>query len=301
MVKLDALIPGTGLAFAAPLEGNARMTPWRRWIWIAWATLALDWARAADLSVQGSDTMVLLAQRWASAYMSNHPGVRIHVSGGGSGTGVAALVNRTADLATCSRKIRAREVESYVRAFGVRPREYPVAMDAVLVHVHPSNPVSALDFDQLAGLFSGRIRNWKEVGGRDQPVVLYGRESSSGTCEFFRETVLRGGDYAPNLQPLQGSAQVATAVAADPGGLGFSGGLPGSGTRRLRVASRPGQTPEEASEVTVRSGRYPLWRRLYVYVHTPADQGGLQDWVAWMRGKEGQSMLGEMGFYRLEP
>lgn len=125
--------------------------------------------------------------------------------------------------------------------FGVRPREYPVALDAVLVHVHPSNPVSALDFDQLSGLFSGRIRNWKEVGGKDQPVVLYGRESSSGTYEFFRETVLRGGNYSSSLQPLQGSAQVAASVAADPGGLGFSGGLPGAGTRRLRLAQRPGQ------------------------------------------------------------
>jgi phosphate transport system substrate-binding protein len=277
------------------------MKPWAWWFSIVWMLAASLGACAAELSVQGSDTMVLLAQRWANAYMGSHPGLRIEVSGGGSGTGVAALVNRTADLATCSRKIRAREVESYVRAFGVRPREYPVALDAVLVHVHPSNPVSALDFDQLSGLFSGRIRNWREVGGKDQPVVLYGRESSSGTYEFFRETVLRGGDYSPSLQPLQGSAQVAASVAADPGGLGFSGGLPGAGTRRLRLAQRPGQTPEEASETTVRSGRYPLWRRLYVYVHVPVDRGAVQDWVAWMRGKEGQSMLGELGFYRLEP
>ena len=113
--------------------------------------------------------------------------------------------------------------------------------------------------------------------------------------------MLRGGDYSSSLQPLQGSAQVAASVAADPGGLGFSGGLPGTGTRRLRLAQRPGQTPEEASEVTVRNGRYPLWRRLYVYVHVPVDRGAVQDWVTWMRGKEGQSMLGELGFYRLEP
>ena len=212
------------------------MKPWAWLFWMGWMLAMSRGMCAADLSVQGSDTMVLLAQRWASAYMGTHPGLRIEVSGGGSGIGVAALVNRTADLATCSRKIRAREVEAYVRAFGVRPREYPVALDAVLVHVHPSNPVSALDFDQLSGLFSGRIRNWKEVGGKDQPVVLYGRESSSGTYEFFRETVLRGGNYSSSLQPLQGSAQVAASVAADPGGLGFSGGLPGAGTRRLRLA-----------------------------------------------------------------
>lgn len=279
------------------------VTSMKRWGWMlfsVWLGCLAEEARPPELSVQGSDTMVVLAQRWASGYMGRHPEVRIQVSGGGSGTGVAALVNRTADVATCSRKIRAREVEAYVRAFGVRPREYPVAMDAVLVHVHPSNPVKSLDFAQLAGLFSGRIRNWKEVGGPDLPVVLYGRESSSGTCEFFRETVLQGGDYSSRMQTLQGSAQVAASVATDPAGLGFSGGLPGSGTRRLSLAQRPGQKAEAASEETVRTGRYPLWRRLYLYVHTPVDQGRVQDWVAWIRSEAGQSMLAELGFYRLE-
>ncbi len=258
-------------------------------------------ATGADITIQGSDTMVVLAQKWAEGFMASNSAVSIQVNGGGTGTGVAALLNRTADIATCSRKIRAREVEGYVRAFGARPKEYAVALDAVVLHVHESNPVKVLDPAQIQGLFTGHIRNWREVGGPDLPVVLYGRESSSGTYEFFKETALQGRDYAQGMQMLQGTAQVLAAVARDRGGVGFCGGSPGGGTRRLNIATAPGAEGIAATEETVRSGKYPFWRRLYIYLNPAVDVGPAHEWVEWIRGDSGQALVSELGFFPLSP
>lgn len=265
----------------------------------AWSCLLH--AFGADITIQGSDTMVALAQKWAEGFMAFNSGVSIQVNGGGTGTGVAALLNRTADIATCSRKIRAREVEGYVKAYGARPAEYAVALDAVVLHVHESNPVRQLDLEQVAGLFTGRISNWREVGGPDIPVVLYGRDASSGTYEFFKDTALKGRDYAQNMQMLQGTAQVVAAVGQDRGGIGFCGGSLGGGTRKLRIAPMPESEPVAADEGSVRSGRYPLWRRLYIYLNPSVDIGPAHDWVEWIRGESGQGVVGELGFFPLKP
>jgi phosphate transport system substrate-binding protein len=244
--------------------------------------------------------MVTLAQRWAETYMSENPGVSIEVNGGGSGTGIAALLNRTADVATCSRRIRAREVEGCVRRFASRPREYPVALDAVVVHVHASNRVESLDLEQLAGIFSGRIRNWKEVGGADARIIPYSRENSSGTYEFFKDSVLRRGDFAVSVQMLQGTAQVLSAVSRDPNGIGYGSGALSAGTRAVRIAPSPGAQAVSADESTVRSGVYPLSRRLFLYLDPAAEVGKLRRWIEWVRGASGQRIVGEMGYFPLE-
>jgi phosphate transport system substrate-binding protein len=276
----------------------------KRWIrWMALVIPALGGLLdlpAADFRVQGSDTMVTLAQRWAEAYMGENPGVSIEVNGGGTGTGIAALLNRTADIATCSRRIRAREVEGCVRRFAARPREYPVALDAVVIHVHASNRVEALDLGQLSGIFSGRIRNWSEVGGADARIIPYSRENSSGTYEFFKEAVLKRGDFAGSVQMLQGTAQVLSAVAHDPNGIGYGSGALSAGTRAIRIAPAPGTQAVQADESTVRAGSYPLSRRLFLYLDPAVDVGKLRQWIEWIRGAAGQRIVGEMGYFPLE-
>jgi phosphate transport system substrate-binding protein len=258
-------------------------------------------ALGEGLVIQGSDTMVGLTQKWVQESRPVFSDLPMEVNGGGTGTGIAALLNRTADIATCSRKIRAREVEGCVRAFGARPREYAVALDAVIVLVHASNQVEALDLEQLAGIYSGRIRNWKEVGGADVPLVPYGRENGSGTHDFFKESVLKRADFAGGVQLLQGTAQILSAVARDPNAIGYGTAALTGGTRRLRLARSPGEPPVEADMVSVHTGRYPLSRSLYLYLPPALDAGRVHDWIDWIRGAEGQRIAKSLGYFPLNP
>jgi phosphate transport system substrate-binding protein len=256
---------------------------------------------AADITVQGSDTLLSLADRWAESYMAAHPGVSIEVNGGGTGTGVAALLNGTADVATCSRRLRAREVETCVRNFGARPVEVQVALDAIVVHVHPSNAVESLSLEQLSGIYRGRLRDWSDVGGRPGPITVYGRENSSGTYEHFKEAVLKDADYFDSVLMLQGTSQIVGAVGRDPNGIGYGTGSLRGGTRRLRLRKTDADAPVEANEAEVRSGRYPLSRRLYLYVNPRRQSGSVDAWLGWIRGSQGQSMVSALGCFPLAP
>ena len=143
-------------------------------------------AHAGNITVKGSDTLVILAQKWAEVYMSKHPETKIQVSGGGSGVGFAALQNQQTDLCDASRKIKSTEIANCIKAFGKRPTEYKVALDGLSVYVQESNPVKELSIDQLERIFTGKVKNWKDVGGGDAPITAYSRENSSGTYEFFK-------------------------------------------------------------------------------------------------------------------
>ncbi|MBM3847007.1 MAG: phosphate ABC transporter substrate-binding protein [Verrucomicrobia bacterium] len=145
---------------------------------------------AGNITIKGSDTMVILAQKWAEVYMSKNPSTKIQVTGGGSGTGLAALQNKATDIANSSRKIRPAEVAECIKSFGKRPLEYKVAMDGLSVYVNAENPVQELSLEQLELVFTGKIKNWKDLGGSDAPITVYSRENSSGTYEFFKEHVL---------------------------------------------------------------------------------------------------------------
>src|SRR5579863_4059025 len=131
---------------------------------------ALFSAHAGNITVKGSDTLVILAQKWAEVYMSQHPGVKIQVTGGGSGTGFAALLNQTTDIADASRKIKPAEKSACIKAFNAVPVEYKVALDGLSVYVNNDNPIRELSLEQLDGIFTGRVTNWKEVGGHDAPI-----------------------------------------------------------------------------------------------------------------------------------
>jgi phosphate transport system substrate-binding protein len=256
-------------------------------------------ARAANITVKGSDTLVILAQKWAEVYMGSHSDVKIQVTGGGSGVGFAALQNKTTDLADASRKIKPAEVAACVKAFGKRPTEYKVALDGLSVYVNESNPINELTIDQLDGIFSGKTKNWKEVGGPDAPIVVYSRENSSGTYEFFKEHVLKGKDFASNAQTMQGTAVLLQAVAREKNGIGYGGAAYGAGAKTIKVKKNDSSPAITPTEETVLSGTYPIWRYLYIYVNPEIDKGEIAKYLNWIRSDEGQKLVKEIGYYPL--
>jgi phosphate transport system substrate-binding protein len=254
-------------------------------------------ARGGTLSVKGSDTMVILAQRWAEGYMAAHPGATIQVSGGGSGTGIAALLGGTADIANASRPMNERERASLEAERHASARETRVALDALAIYVHQDNPVASLTMEQLARVYRGQVTRWSEVGGPDRPIVLYSRENNSGTYAYFKEHVLDGADFAVTAQTLPGTAAVINAVTRDPNGIGYGGIGYAQGLRTLPIAGAEG-VPVEPTMENATSGRYALSRFLFMY--TAGEPTGLAaDFVAWVGGAEGQALVEAAGFYPL--
>ena len=258
-------------------------------------------AGAAAITAKGSDSMVILAQKWAEVYMSRHPGAQIQVTGGGSGTGFAALQNRTTDLCNASRPIKARETLACIRTFGARPREYRVCLDGVSVYVNRHNPVDELSLAQIGAIFRGQITNWREVGGLDQPIVIYGRENSSGTYEFFKRIVLDGMDYSTTAQSMPGTAAVLQAISGDISGIGYGGAAYGRDGKTIRIRL-PGRAEAIApTRQTVTDGTYPISRHLYIYLDPALDHGSIADFLRWILGPEGQSVVDAVGYYPLPP
>ena len=256
-------------------------------------------AKAGNITVTGSDTLVILAQKWAQVYMAKNPDTKIQVSGGGSGVGFAALQNQTTDLADASRKIKTKEIEACVKAFSKRPIEYKVCLDGLSVYVSETNPIKELTVDQLDGIFTGKIKNWKDVGGNDAPITLYSRENSSGTYEFFKEHVLKGKDFAASAQTMQGTAAVLQSVAKDAGGIGYGGAAYGAGAKHLAIKKDASSPAIDPTEETVLKGTYPIWRYLYVYVNPAKDKDEVGAYLNWIRGDEGQNCVKEIGYYPL--
>ena len=256
-------------------------------------------ASAATITVKGSDTLVILAQKWAETYMGLKPALKIQVTGGGTGTGFAALQDRTTDLCDASRKIKAKEIEGCIKAFGKRPTEYKVALDGLSVYVSADNAVKELSLDQLEGIFTGKIKNWKEVGGADAAITVYSRENSSGTYEFFKEHVLKGKDFAASAQTMPGTAAVLQAVGKDKGGIGYGGGAYGAGAKHLAIKKDNASPAVEPTEETVVNGTYPIWRYLFVYVNPALDKGDIGAYLNWIRSAAGQKVVKEVGYYPL--
>jgi phosphate transport system substrate-binding protein len=258
-------------------------------------------ASGGTISAKGSDTLVILMQRWAAGYAVAHPETRLQVTGGGTGVGLAALQNRTTDLATASRRIKAREVEGCVRAFGRRPTEYKVALDGLCIYVHESNPLSELSLDQLESIFTGRVRNWREVGGAEASITVYSRENSSGAYGFFKEHVLRGADFGAATQTMPGTAALSQAVARDKLGIGYGGAAFGGGVKCLSLRRARGEPAVAPTRESVMAGRYPIWRYLYIYVNPDLDRGEVAAFLGWIRSAEGQRCVEAVGYYPLPP
>lgn len=253
--------------------------------------------RGASLSLKGSDTMVILAQRFAEGYMASHAGSVIEVSGGGSGTGLAALLNGTTDIANSSRPINEREIASLRASRHVEPVETRVALDALAVYVSNDNPLPSITLTQLSAIYRGEITNWSAVGGADAPIVLYSRENNSGTYAYFKEHVLGGADFAVTAQTLPGTAAVINAVAHDRNGIGYGGIGYAEGVRTVPVAGEDG-VPVAPSLENATSGHYPIARFLFMYTAGPAT-GAAAEFLAWAVTPEGQRVVEEAGFYPL--
>lgn len=273
----------------------------RCWPVLALALGAAGPVTAGTITVKGSDTLVILLQRWAAEYSALQPRTRLQITGGGTGVGLAALQNRTTDLATASRPIKAREVEGCVRAFGRRPVEYKVALDGLCIYVNERNLVRELSLDQLEDIFTGRVRNWAQVGGADAPITIYSRENSSGAYGFFKERVLRGADFAAAAQTMPGTAALSQAIARDPRGIGYGGAAFGGGVKHLALRRDATSAAVAPTPETVMQGSYPIWRYLYIYVNPALDHGELAAFLGWIRSEAGQRCIEEVGYFPLPP
>ncbi len=263
-------------------------------------------ASGGGVSLQnvGSDTIVNLALAWAEAYTALHPEVRISITGGGSGTGIAALINGTVDIANASRKIKSEEIDA-AKANGVEPVEHVIARDAIAVVVHPDNPVDRLTIDQISDMYSGVIANWSQVGGDDRPIVLLSRESNSGTHVYFLEQVVRRGDkndktlFSRDTLLLPSSEGISAEVRQNPNAIGYDGlGYVTPDQKVLAVARDPAGPYVPPTANTVNNGTYPIARDLYMY--TSGEPAGLvADYLGWILQGEAQRIVSELGFVPL--
>jgi phosphate transport system substrate-binding protein len=256
---------------------------------------------------KGSDTLVNVAQAWAEAYRQVNPNVAIAVSGGGTGTGIAALINGTVDIANASRAISAEEQQQIGDAHRAAAKEHTVAVDAVLFFVHESNPLQKITTEQLACIYAedGTCEKWTALGVEvptcsDQQIIRVSRQSNSGTYEYVRERVLgKEKDFKLGSRDMQGSKDVVDLVQHTPCAIGFSGlGYRMPGVRALCVSDAPDHECVVPSEETAHDGKYPLSRPLFMY--TLGDpQGPAQAYLEWIRSPAGQKIVGEQGFVPL--
>ncbi len=250
---------------------------------------------------KGSDTLVNLALAWAEQYREIEPEVSVAVTGGGSGTGIAALINGTVDIANASRRMKEKEVAA-AQTNGIEPVEFTVAIDALAVVVHPDNPVSKLSIDQLSDIFAGRISNWKEVGGNDAPIILLSRETNSGTHVYFLEEVLRKGDkenkdiFAAQTLLMPSSVGITSELRRNPNAIGYDGlGYVTEHEKIIAVASDSNSPHILPSVESGSDGSYPIARGLYMY--TAGKPGGaVAEYLDWIRGSEGQTIVAKLGF-----
>jgi phosphate transport system substrate-binding protein len=250
---------------------------------------------------KGSDTMVNLALAWAEAYQNIKPDVRISVTGGGSGTGIAALLNGTVSIANASRAIKPEEIDT-AKQNGVDPVEFVVARDAIAVIVHPNNPVNQLTLQQISDIYSGSISNWSEVGGEDRPIVRLSRETNSGTHVYFLETVLRLGSkdnktlFSMDTLLLPSSEGITAEVSDNPNAIGYDGlGYIVPEVKMLAVAKETASGYIIPSAVTVNDGTYPISRDLYMYTNgQPSDE--IKAYLDWIISPAAQEIVTNLGF-----
>jgi phosphate transport system substrate-binding protein len=260
-----------------------------------------DTGGKTTLQIKGSDTMVNLTQAWAEEYMKIHPGISIAVTGGGSGTGISSLLNNTCDIAQVSREMKEGEL-TLARNKGLDPKKIVVALDGIAVIVHPSNPISEITIDQLADLYTGRITNWSQLGGRDAKVVLLSREVNSGTHVYFKEHVLRHNkadskeEFTPGALLLPSSQAIADEAAQNPDAIGYYGmGYVSPKVKVLKLAGAPGSVPVVPTLESVQSNAYPIARPLIMYTKgEPKDLA--KDFLDYVHSAEGQDVVKRLDF-----
>ncbi len=250
------------------------------------------------LQIKGSDTLINLVQRLAEVYMEKNPGRYIAVTGGGSGTGIAALINNKCSIADASRLMKSKEI-AQASERGITVNRVVIAMDGLSVIINPNNPISRLTVGQIGRIFKGEVTNWSDVGGPDRAITLYGRQSNSGTFVFFREAILKG-DYSQKMNRMNGNAQIVEAVKQDTSGIGYVGVgyvKDATGLTVLKVATNAGgdyASPLNAADV--KSGKYPITRPLNQYINGVA-MGEAKAFLEFELSPEGQKIVDEEGFF----
>jgi phosphate transport system substrate-binding protein len=255
--------------------------------------------RAAPVTMKGSDTMVILGQRWAEVYMGAHPGTVIQVTGGGSGTGIAALVNGTTDICQSSRPMKDEEKQQLQTRYGQPPTEIVVARDGLSIYANEANAIAELTVAQLKDIYTGKVTSWDQVGGKNAPITLYGRENNSGTYVYFKEHVLADSDFAASVQSLPGTAAVVNAVAQDPNGIGYGGAAYAKGVKEVAVKADAASPAVMPTKDNVLSGTYPISRALYWYLRQ-APTGRIKEFADWVLSPEGQKLVTEVGYFPVQ-
>ena len=260
-------------------------------------------AHSTTLYIQdkGSDTIVNLALAWAEKYQAEHADVSISVTGGGTGTGIAALLNKTTDIANASRQMQAVEIQQ-AKANGFDPVEFVVARDAIAVAVNPANPVSRLTFQQISDIYSGKINNWSQVGGQDWPIVRLSREVNSGTHVYFRDTVVRLGDpknktfFTADTLLLPSSEGIVSELRQNPNAIGYDGlGYIPSDLKKIAVAVDANGPYVLPSVASVNDKSYPIARDLYMYT-AGQPTGAVKAYLDWIVSPEAQAIVVNLGF-----
>jgi len=254
-----------------------------------------------SIQIKGSDTMVNLVQAWAEAFMKKNSQKQLAVTGGGSGTGISALISSTCDICMSSRNIKDKEIE-LSKQKGVNPNEIKVALDGLAVVVHPSNQIGKLTRDQLADIFTSKVVNWKELGGKDARIVILSREVTSGTHVYFKEHILRKGnangteEFASSALMLPSSQAIADEVANNPDAIGYYGmGYISPKQKAIAVALNANSEYETPTLENVVSGKYPISRPLLFYTNGEP-KGLVKEFVDFTLSPEGQDIVKKMDF-----
>ncbi len=245
-------------------------------------------ATAANITMKGSDTMVRLGQRWAEEYMKKNPNSVIQVSGGGSGTGIAALFNGTTDICMASRDMKPKEYQD-AKAKNLGVTRISVSLDGIAIFLNKENPVNDLSIPQLRAIYTGELTNWKEVGGPDATIILYGRENNSGTYAYFKEHVLQEDDFADRCQTLPGTASVVNALTKDPKGIGYGGIAWATTVKHAGVKATDTTAAIHPTTEAVSKGEYPISRELYFFLRgEPSVE--VKNFINWTLSPEGQKV-----------
>lgn len=248
------------------------------------------------ISIKGSDTMVIMNARLAEAFMAKNPETTLQVTGGGSGVGIAGLINGTTDIAAASRPIKTSEIDKLKARFATTGYAFPIARDGLSVYLNEKNPVKELTLAQLRDIYTGKVTNWKQVGGNDAAIILYSRENSSGTYTYFKDNVLLGRDFSPRAQTLQGTAAVVNAVAKDANGIGYGGAAYAKGIRFAAVKKDDKSPAYLPTLDAVRTGQYPISRFLYLYTRVKPSKE-MKAFLDWAVGPEGQAIVSKVGYF----
>ncbi|MBI5592706.1 MAG: phosphate ABC transporter substrate-binding protein [Deltaproteobacteria bacterium] len=249
-------------------------------------------AHAGNVSINGSTTVLPIAQKTAEAFMKEHPDVKISISGGGSGNGIKALIDKTTDIADSSRAIEAKEIEQ-AKAKGSNPVEFIVSFDCIIPVVHSTNPLKNITLDQLKGIYTGEIKNWKEIGGADKPIVIVSRDTSSGTYEVWEEKVMKKARVYPGALLQASNGAVVQSVTNNPNAIGYIGlGYLDKSVKALTANGIVG------SKETTLNKTYPISRPLYMYTPVPA-AGDVKNFLDFVMSDKGQKLVEEEGFIPL--